>query len=147
MDRLRINRSGASIHSWTSQQASYREQLWKRVRLAFAKDVQTLTGKLDGKHELSLLGALLAFEVKKRDASYSARDLELLQTTLVKVEETHQVMTPGATPGFRTTESKTMLALPPWFVPPYEVVFNELRRSAAERLALCSLESGRAWTW
>ncbi|KAE8980436.1 hypothetical protein PF011_g22444 [Phytophthora fragariae] len=69
MDRLRIKRSGASIHSWTSQQASHREQLWKCVRLSLAKDSQTLSSELDGEQELALLGALLAFEVKKRNAS------------------------------------------------------------------------------
>lgn len=141
MDRLRIKRSGASIHSWSSQQASYREQLWKCVRLSLAKDSQTLSSELDGEQELALLGALLAFEVKKRNASYSTRDLELLQTTLIKLEETYQVMTPGATLGFRTTESKTMLALPPWFVPPYEVIFNEL--DAFSRGAFGSVHCGQ----
>ncbi|GMF25912.1 unnamed protein product [Phytophthora lilii] len=126
MDRLQLERFGASIHSWTSQQASYREQLWKRMRLSLAGDTQALVGELDGERELSLLGAFLAFEVKTRSTYYAAQDLELLQTTLVKVEETYQIMMPGHPPTFRTTESKTTMSLPPWFIPPYEVVFNEL---------------------
>ncbi|KAL3660547.1 hypothetical protein V7S43_014302 [Phytophthora oleae] len=125
MDRLQLIRSGASIHSWHSQLSSYREQLWKRLRLSLALDAQTLSGELEGEEEVSLLGALLAFEAKKRSASYSAHDLELLQISLVKVEETYQLMTPGPTPSFRTTESKTMLALSSWFISPYEVLFNE----------------------
>ncbi|KAG1692151.1 hypothetical protein DVH05_025771 [Phytophthora capsici] len=126
MDRLHLIRSGASIHSWHSQLTSYREQLWKRLRLSLALDPQTLRGLLDGEEELLLLGSLLAFEVKKRSDCYTVQDLELLRTALVKVEDMYQVMMPGPTPGFRTTESKTMLVLPSWFIPPYEVLFNEL---------------------
>ncbi|ETP31701.1 TKL protein kinase [Phytophthora nicotianae P10297] len=120
MDRLRLNRSGASIHAWSSQQAVYRAQLWERMRLSLAMDTQTLNGELDGEEELSLLGALLAFEAKKRRTSYVDQDMEFLQTALARVEETYQHLMPGPTPG------KSMLALPPWFVPPYEVLFNEL---------------------
>ncbi|KAK1928578.1 Serine/threonine-protein kinase STY13 [Phytophthora citrophthora] len=126
MDHLQLIRSGASIHSWHLQLSSYREQLWKRLRLALTLDAQTLSGELDGEEELLLLGASLAFEAKKRSKSYTAKDLELLQISLVQVEETYQPMVPGPIPGFRTTESKTILALPSWFIPPYEVLFNEL---------------------
>ncbi|KAG7383631.1 Serine active site containing protein 1 [Phytophthora pseudosyringae] len=141
MDRLRFHRSGASIHSWRSQQSPYREQLWKRMRLSLAMDVQTLSGELDGEQELALLGALLAFEANKRRTSYATQDLELLETALVKVEETYQTMTLGPTPDFRNTESKSMLELPPWFVPPYEVVFNEL--GAFSRGAFGSVHFGK----
>ncbi|KAF1783202.1 Alpha/Beta hydrolase fold [Phytophthora cactorum] len=137
MDRLRFTRSGASIHSWGSQQAVYCAQLWKRMRLSLAMDAQTLNGELDGEQELSLLGALLAFEAKKRSTSYAAQDLEMLQTALVNVEEIYQHMMPS----FRTMESRSMLALPPWFVPPYEVLFNEL--DAFSRGAFGSIHFGK----
>jgi len=141
MHRLRFNRSDSSIHSWTFQQAVLSKQLWERMRLSLAMDGKTLSGELDGEHDLSLLGALLAFETKKRSASYPARDLELLQTTLVKVEETYQLMMPGPAPGFRTTESKSTLALPSWFIPPYEVMMNEL--DAFSRGAFGSVHLGK----
>ncbi|KAF4132531.1 Protein tyrosine kinase [Phytophthora infestans] len=125
MDRLRFNRSGASIHSWTSQQAVYRAQLWKRMRLSLEMDTQTLISKLDGEQELPLLGTLLAFEAKKRKASYSDEHLELLQTAVVRVEETYQ----------------SGSALPSWFIPPYEVLFKEL--DAFSRGALGSIHFGK----
>ncbi|OWZ19226.1 TKL protein kinase [Phytophthora megakarya] len=118
MDKLRLNRLGASIHSWILQYESYRDQLWKRMRFSFEMDGQTLSGELDGEQELSLLGALLAFESKERSSSYAPQDLDLLQSTLVKVKETYQIMVPT----FRTTEP----TLPKWFIPPYEVLLNEL---------------------
>ncbi|POM68573.1 TKL protein kinase [Phytophthora palmivora] len=122
MDKLRFNRSGASIHSWTPQHESYRDQLWKRMRLSWAIDGQTLSAALDGEQELSLLGVLLAFEVKERSTSYTSEDLDLLRSTLVKVTEMYQVITPS----FRTIKSSSILPLKSWFIPPYEVLFNEL---------------------
>ncbi|GMF55224.1 unnamed protein product [Phytophthora fragariaefolia] len=117
MDRFSIDRSGASIHSWSSKQTSFCEQYWKRFRLSLTKDARRLTSNLSGELEISLFRALLAYEVKKHNASYSPRELEIFQTTLEKLENPNQHYKPRAT---------MLTPLPHWFVPHYEVAFNEL---------------------
>uniref|UniRef100_M4B655 Protein kinase domain-containing protein n=1 Tax=Hyaloperonospora arabidopsidis (strain Emoy2) TaxID=559515 RepID=M4B655_HYAAE len=120
MSRLALDRLEPSIHSWNSQQASYTEKLWKRLRVTLSTHAHLLNGGLDGNQELALLGTMLAFEVKNRSASYAIRDLELMKAALDKVEEAYQSIMPS---DFCTYESRSMSAFPPWFIPPYEVVY------------------------
>ncbi|RLN70141.1 hypothetical protein BBJ28_00017228, partial [Nothophytophthora sp. Chile5] len=141
MDQFGLHRDGASIHSWVPQQTLYREQLWQRMRVSLEVDKQTLSAELDGEQEHALLAALLVFEVSKRSASYSASDLELLQATLAKVEEASQAIKPDFGSHSISSGLNVSHGLPPWFIPPYEVVFNEL--NAFSREAFGSVHVGK----